>query len=129
CRELLADPSIDLRLVATDLASRAQSTEALDPWLEARLSRAPESPPDVQVRHQWPPNFEPPAAGHLVIIQPWEFVSLPASWIEPLNRLADEVWVPSRFVQQCFVRSGVQPERVLVVPNGVDPATFRPGLP
>jgi len=48
---------------------------------------------DVHVRHQWPPQFTPPPAGPLVIMQHWEFGSLPRSWIEPMSRQVDAVWV------------------------------------
>src|SRR5574341_2000100 len=46
-----------------------------------------------------------------------------------MNRLVDEVWVPSAYVRACYIRSGVDPRRVVVVPNGVDPARFHPGAP
>ena len=92
-------------------------------------ARAAPRPVDVHVRHQWPPRFDPPPDGRWVIVQPWEFGSLPRAWIEPINRLVDEVWVPSHYVRSCFIRSGVDPRRVVVIPNGVDPARFHPGAP
>ena len=72
----------------------------------------------------WPPNFDPVEDGRLVLIQPWEFGALPREWIEPLNDVVDEVWVPSNWVRECFTRSGVDPERVHVVPNGIDPLVY-----
>ncbi|MCS7220812.1 MAG: glycosyltransferase [Anaerolineae bacterium] len=92
--------------------------------------RAPLSRPvDVHVRHQWPPNLTPPPEGHWVIIQPWEFGSLPKSWIEVMSTQVDEIWVPSSYVRDCYVRSGVPADRVFVVPNGVDTTKFRPDVP
>lgn len=83
--------------------------------------------PDVHVRHQWPPDFTPPAgSGRWVVMQPWELGSVPRAWVEPLNELVDELWVPSRYVRQCFLRSGVDPSRLVVVPLGIDPARFDP---
>jgi len=41
----------------------------------------------------------------------------------------DEVWVPSTWVKECYIRSGVPAEFVQVVPNGVDTAIFHPGNP
>jgi glycosyltransferase involved in cell wall biosynthesis len=41
----------------------------------------------------------------------------------------DEVWVPSAFVRDNFVESGVKEARLRVVPTGVDTNVFRPGLP
>jgi glycosyltransferase involved in cell wall biosynthesis/Tfp pilus assembly protein PilF len=73
---------------------------------------------DVHVRHHWPPDWRPPESGHWVVIQPWEFGALPREWIEPL-KMVDEIWVPSRFVREAFLRSGVPAERVVVIPNGV----------
>ncbi|HKI44705.1 MAG TPA: glycosyltransferase, partial [Balneolales bacterium] len=80
----------------------------------------------VHVRHHWPPNFTPPASGHWVMIQPWEFGSLPEKWIRPMSTQLDEVWVPSSYVKECYVRSGVPENVVQVVPNGVDVETFHP---
>ena len=40
----------------------------------------------------------------------------------------DEVWAYSRSVRDCYLEAGVPPERVHVVPLGVDPELFRPGL-
>ncbi|MEW5976514.1 MAG: glycosyltransferase [Acidobacteriota bacterium] len=83
---------------------------------------------DVHVRHQWPPNWTPPAEGRWVLIQPWEYGNLPLEWVENINQAVDEVWVPSSFVRRLYMESGVPPCRVHVVPNGVDTDCFRPGL-
>ena len=85
--------------------------------------------PAVHVRHAWPPSFEPPAAGRWVLMQPWEWGSVPREWVDRINGEVDEVWVPSGYVRACFVRSGVDPRRVVVVPQGIDPDRFRPGVP
>jgi hypothetical protein len=52
--------------------------------------------PDVTVRMHWPPNFQPPPKGRLVVYLPWEFEAVPATWVELLNEWAAEVWVPAR---------------------------------
>ncbi|MEM5787788.1 MAG: tetratricopeptide repeat protein, partial [Syntrophobacteraceae bacterium] len=84
---------------------------------------------DVHVRHQWPPNFNPPPEGHWVIIQPWEFGSLPKAWVHPMSTLVDEIWVPSAFVRESFIGSGIPADRVFVIPNGVDTRIFNPAAP
>ena len=84
---------------------------------------------DVHVRHHWPPNFAPPAEGHWVMIQPWEYGRLPESWIEPMATLVDEIWVPSRHVLKTCISSGVPADRVQVVPNGVNIDQFQPQAP
>jgi glycosyltransferase involved in cell wall biosynthesis len=81
---------------------------------------------DVEVRHQWPPDLDPPASGRLALIQPWEFGSIPRDWVAPLNDHVDELWVPSETVREMYVSSGVDGERVVVIPNGVDLERFSP---
>lgn len=81
---------------------------------------------DVHVRHQWPPNFTPPAAGHWVMIQPWEFGSLPRQWIEPMRSQVDEIWVPSSFVRNCYIQSGIPGHMVHIIPNGINSVQFHP---
>jgi glycosyltransferase involved in cell wall biosynthesis len=80
----------------------------------------------MHVRHQWPPDFAPPTEGRWVMIQPWEFGALPTAWIRPMNTLVDEIWVPSSYVRDCYIRSGIAAERVFIIPNGVDLGTFHP---
>jgi glycosyltransferase involved in cell wall biosynthesis len=109
CRELARSDELELAVVATESGAAPPPGRA-----------------DVHVRHEWPPHWDPPDAGRWVLMQPWEFGSLPRSWLEPL-RLVDEVWVPSTYVRDCFVSSGVDPAKVVVVPNGVDPRRFHPG--
>ena len=91
-----------------------------------RMSKIHERPVDVHIRHQWPPNLVPPVEGHWVMIQPWEFGSLPTDWIETMNSYVDEVWVPTTFVRDCYIRSGLDDQRILVVPNGVNTDRFNP---
>lgn len=81
---------------------------------------------DVTVRHQWPPDFSPAAAGKLVAIQPWEFGSAPVEWVQQINQHVDELWVPSSFVRECYLQSGVQEGKVQLVPNGVATECFNP---
>ncbi|MCL4540432.1 MAG: glycoside hydrolase family 99-like domain-containing protein, partial [Bacteroidetes bacterium] len=85
-----------------------------------------EHPTEVHVRHQWPPNLVPPADGHWVMIQPWEFGSIPKEWIRVMNESVDEVWVPSTYVRDCYVKSGLAPKYVAVVPNAVNTEKFSP---
>ncbi len=86
--------------------------------------RAPESPPlplqVATVTSSWPPVFAPGSAGPLVLYQPWELGHIPAAWVEEIRRRVDEVWTPSEYARQAFLRSGIAPDLVHVVPNGVD---------
>ena len=52
---------------------------------------------------------------------------LPDGWARRCNAM-DEVWVPSAFDRDSFLESGVEEERLHIVPTGVDTQIFRPGL-
>jgi len=86
-------------------------------------------PAQVEVHQQWPPELSEPGAGALAAIVPWEFGSVPAAWVEEINANVDELWVPSEYVRSMYTADGVAPERVVVVPNGVDLEVFRPRTP
>jgi glycosyltransferase involved in cell wall biosynthesis/tetratricopeptide (TPR) repeat protein len=96
--------------------------------LAARFAHPLSRPEDACVRLGWPPRWQAPAHGKWVVVQPWEYGSLPRDWLAPLRQQVDEVWVPTAFVRDGFVQSGVPADRVHVVPCGVDAAAFRPGL-
>ena len=80
------------------------------------------------VRHQWPPDFESPASGRLVLCQPWEFGSLPREWVTQIDRCVDEVWAYTGHVRQTYIESGVPAHKVRVVPLGINPARFHPDV-
>lgn len=105
-----------------------QSPWPLPTELAAESNRPATRPGAVHVRHSWPPQFDAPPTGAWVLVQPWEFGRLPRAWIEPIRSGVDEVWAYSRAVARCYVASGVPEERVHIVPLGVDPDRFRPGL-
>jgi len=63
----------------------------------------------------------------IVQILPWEYGTLPRAWVEGLRAGgADEVWTPTEYCRAMFLDAGIAPERVAVVPNGIDPETFSP---
>ncbi len=92
-------------------------------FIEERMRRLPYRI-DVWVRHHWPPNWQRPNAERFIVIQPWEFGSIPAEWVKAINENVDELWVPSSWVRECYVRDGVDASKVFVVPNGVSDAFF-----
>jgi tetratricopeptide (TPR) repeat protein len=96
--------------------------------LMQRLEAHP-SAPAVTVRHLWPPDFSRPDTPRFVLIQPWEFGSLPVSWVKGITRSVDECWVPSEYVREVYESSGVPAEKVFVVPNGVNTTRFNPDAP
>jgi len=80
----------------------------------------------VEVRHQWPPDLRAPASGRLALIQPWEFGAVPRAWLPGIDAHVDELWVPSEFVRRMYLEAGVDPDRVVTIPNGVDLGVFTP---
>jgi glycosyltransferase involved in cell wall biosynthesis/tetratricopeptide (TPR) repeat protein/predicted O-methyltransferase YrrM len=97
------------------------------PSLTARFRAPLNRPCTAHVRHAWPPDFRPPPSGHWVLVQPWEFGSLPRAWVGPVTEEVDEVWAYTRTVRDCYVEAGVPADRVHVVPLGVDVTRFHPG--
>src|SRR3954453_18201584 len=83
----------------------------------------------AEVRHQWPPDWGPAPSGRLAVIQPWEFGAIPRDWVGPISDNVDELWVPSEYVRRMYVGSGIEEDRVHVVPNGVDLDVMRPDGP
>jgi glycosyltransferase involved in cell wall biosynthesis/predicted Zn-dependent protease len=106
-------------------------SSSVDPRFGAleSIRNAPLAAAGIHVRHQWPPDFTPPKNGHWIMIQPWEFGSIPRKWLEKMIAKVDELWVPSTFVRDCYISGGLPEERVHVVPNGVDVASFNPDAP
>jgi glycosyltransferase involved in cell wall biosynthesis len=126
----LMDRGVDMGLVTGSEAQPIVAAERvpLDPRLAARLGCEPVGgPAQVNVRHRFPPDLRPPASGQWVLIQPWEYGSLPKAWM-PMLPNVDEIWAYSRSVRDCYLEAGVPPERVHVIPLGVDPQVFQPGL-
>ncbi len=82
--------------------------------------------PALTIRHQWPPNLAAPESGHWIMIQPWEFGSMPKEWAEVFSSQVDEIWVPSNYVRQIYIDGGVEKNRIQVIPNGIDETIFNP---
>jgi glycosyltransferase involved in cell wall biosynthesis/tetratricopeptide (TPR) repeat protein/predicted O-methyltransferase YrrM len=129
------------RAVCTELVARGHDVVLIRPHTsmvgatscpvpaELASRTGAEVPGAVHVRHRWPPEFTPPTGpGPLVLMQPWEYGRLPRAWVEPILDTVDEVWAYSRSVLRAYVASGVPEDRVALVPPGVDPDRFRPGL-
>ncbi|RZS91401.1 glycosyltransferase involved in cell wall biosynthesis [Motilibacter rhizosphaerae] len=115
-----------------DVECRTVERPAVDPYapelaaLASTVGPVLDGDPQVEVRHQWPPDWSAPEhQGALVAIQPWEYGGLPDAWVEGMAAV-DEAWVPTTFVRDCYVASGVPAAKVHVVPNGVDVDAFSP---
>ncbi|WIA22210.1 hypothetical protein OEZ85_004541 [Tetradesmus obliquus] len=55
----------------------------------------------------------------------FETASLPKHLVAHCNSM-DEVWVPTEFNRETFAAAGVSPEKLFVVPQGIDAAYFDP---
>lgn len=90
----------------------------LKPFLNSKIR------PDITISHSYPPRENKPTEGKWIIIQPWEFGSIPKKWLNIFSQ-ADEIWVPSKYVRDIYCNDGVQPEKVFVVANGVNTELFK----
>jgi glycosyltransferase involved in cell wall biosynthesis len=79
----------------------------------------------LRVEHLFPQRWE---AGAAVGRTMFETDRIPAAWVAACNAVR-EVWVPSRFNVETFAASGVDPERLAVVPSPIDTRRWRPEGP
>ena len=119
----------ELALVPSSIRDAGHPTVVLPEILQNSLARTLSGPADVHISHQWPPDFRKPVQGRWVIMQQWEYGSLPCPWIEPLRNQVDETWVASAFVRDCFIQSGVPADKVQIIPLGVGSEFFQKPLP
>jgi len=103
----------------------------------ARLHKAATGKGDAQVailhvafkgvcglKTDWPNNQRPP---RVVARAMYEVDGLPPSAVGRCNsHHFDEVWVPSQFNKDTFIRAGVKPEKIHVVPEALDTAMWDP---
>ena len=127
CLELL-DQGVDLTLSSYEADEMDPASVPGGARLAALVDRPARSNPALRIRHRFPPDFTRNPGEKLVVIQPWEYGAAPAEWVRQIREQVDELWVPSEFVRQGFVASGVPAERVSVVPNGFDPGVFNPDV-
>lgn len=55
----------------------------------------------------------------------FETDSIPSGWVSRLNYM-DEVWVPTSFARDVFVKEGVDSEKIMIVPEPVDTELYQP---
>lgn len=118
-RWLLGNAALEVDLLVSD----EPDFDPPPPWREAVSRGSGQEAYDFHLRHRWPPNWEP-ARGRYLLMQPWEFGSLPRSWIDPIRTQVTEVWAYSNYVRETYIRSGIPPERIRVMPLGVNTQLF-----
>lgn len=123
--ELIHDPRFDINIIPYE-------KDAFQPDINSKyypLTRIPltgHDCVDIHIRHRWPPDFSPPPSGKFICMQPWEYGSLPVSWVDAMNNTVDEIWVYTRYLKMCYEKSGVLPDKIHVIPLGIDPILFNP---
>lgn len=122
---LVDDERIDLGLIPYEPHQFGPEVDPRFEKIQELLGRRPNRI-DFHIRHRWPPSFEP-AEGRFILIQPWEFGSLPIDWVGSIQQRVAEVWAPSNYVRQVYIQSGINPENVTVIPYGINPDIFYPG--
>jgi glycosyltransferase involved in cell wall biosynthesis len=126
--ELVLDPRFDIRHVAFEPDQFIPGPESKYRRIQL-LEAGPHSDADIHVRHRWPPDFSTPPSGKLVLIQPWEYGSIPVQWLAKIDETVDELWVYTSYLKMCYIRSGIPEEKIQVVPCGVDHRLFNPLSP
>lgn len=132
CLGLLESGDVELSLGETPgpFSTLAAGSDPRLARLFERLDAPLSGPPDLTIRHHFPPNWAPPKGGaapcgKLAVMQPWEYAYLPEAW-RAGSAAADAVWAYSRSVRDVYVRSGTPAEKVRLTPLGFDPELFQP---
>tara|TARA_R110000851_G_scaffold314791_1_gene476978 strand:- start:1449 stop:3773 length:2325 start_codon:yes stop_codon:yes gene_type:complete len=71
--------------------------------------------------HYYYQNYVGPKIGYNV----WESTLQPEGFFNKWKEF-DQLWVPSKWQAQCTINQGIDPNKVKVVPEGVDTTTFYP---
>ena len=120
-----AEPSVRAGGVSR---AAAPTATALPPEVQRVVRRVFRHAPlttEITVRHEWPPRWDKPQRGAWVLIQPWEFGSIPAEWAAQAGNV-DEIWCPSRYVRSLYLQAGIPTGKLKVLPNGYNPLVHHP---
>jgi glycosyltransferase involved in cell wall biosynthesis len=93
---------------------------------------AGQTPPDFLIHHDFESHFtefQPPSGAKCVAVRTWDFGPLPQAWVEKTNREFEQYWAHSRWIAEQARTAGIDPDRIRVVPHGIDPLVFRPDGP
>jgi glycosyltransferase involved in cell wall biosynthesis len=142
CEERASDFRAHAVIAFHGAPARAESDSLVNArWSEALGARHGFSPrfnpsrfdlPDVIVHHDYTvpfTDFTPPDSGALVAVRTSDFGPYPPAWTAKINREFDQLWVYTDWIRQQAITSGIAPERVRLVPLGVDAEIFRPEGP
>jgi glycosyltransferase involved in cell wall biosynthesis len=94
-------------------------------------SQAPTAP-DVLIHHDFEshfPEFQPPRGASSVAVRTWDFGPLPRAWADTINAEYRQYWAHTEWIAQQAKAAGIDPDRIRVVPHGVDRHVFTPDGP
>jgi glycosyltransferase involved in cell wall biosynthesis len=139
CLEFLKEPNLTLRhrdipyanpnwkTARSAFAREAHNTIAAIPAL------APTEKPDAVYRITFPYILGPSGAGRTLVYGTSEYRCIPSNYLAaggpvgPALRNSSVIIIaPSTWSREGFLKEGADPNRVIVVPNGIDPEIFRP---
>lgn len=86
-------------------------------------------PPDIVIHHNYQKDFrEAPyvAGARHVAVRTSDFGPFPRSWVDVIHQRYDLLWVHSRWIMEQAIAGGVDPQRIRVIPHGIDPRVYRP---
>ncbi|MBF0450623.1 MAG: tetratricopeptide repeat protein [Candidatus Magnetomorum sp.] len=110
--------------VKTDLGFPSRHQEETDAAFEKHTE---EQIVNIIITYGCRMNILPAIPGYKIGYTVWESTRLPDDWIEPMH-YADQLWTPTSFCKQVMINHGFDPEIIKVIPEGVDPAIFYPGV-
>ena len=119
-KALHQSPRLEMSLIQGVLPQRTEAFADLT---------LPQTMPDVLVSHIIPHLTETVLTMPRVGIMPWEYGLTPIHSVRVMQAELDEVWVPSAFNRDVHIRSGVDPDKIRVIPNGVDTKIYTPEGP
>ncbi len=123
------------RIAFNDDGSRPESYSLVNAHWSRELRRRghwvvpPGAEADFFIHHDYSVDFPdtiPEGAARKIAARTSDFGPFPPKWVEVIERHYDQLWVHSNWVKEHALRSGVTPQRVRVIPHGIEPRVFRP---
>ncbi len=117
---------VNLTISALDSYAPEHKISADDAKTLSSLVNKPLDHVDVQIRHSYPPMWRWPVSPNtkVVFIQPWEYMAVPSEWQYKFETFADLLITPSNWTREVYLNSGINPDRVITIPNGFNPEIF-----
>lgn len=128
CSILLRYSDIELQTIPIDKDSIPNSWFTKSEDIK-RTYRTIIANPSIHIRQQWPPSFSNFRTSIYIMFQPWEYGTVPKSWIKPILEYVDEIWVNSEYTKKGYINSGIPLNRIYTFPLGVDPEVYHPSGP